>query len=166
MTLTHVTVCLGRSIRITIRHFRVSYRLHPAGRLVAHSLPVFRVSNESQTLDDFLRGNKDVQKEVSLVFYLHHRDLIEDLHMQLFTEWETSPEKARLASNAIDAGFKVSVAILLSVLCYNMNLSRHCRSVQVKKSSRKWVLSSTSSGKPISKTSLTSPLCTSCTCAL
>lgn len=26
---------------------------------------------------------------------------------QLFAEWETSPEKARLSSNAIDAGFKV-----------------------------------------------------------
>jgi hypothetical protein len=40
--------------------------------------------------------------------HLHHRDLIEDLHMQLFAEWETRPEKARLASNAIDAGFKVT----------------------------------------------------------
>lgn len=52
------------------------------------TLSVFRVSNDTQTLDDFLRGDKDVQKE-------------------LFAEWETSPEKARLSSNAIDAGFKI-----------------------------------------------------------
>ena len=49
---------------------------------------VYRVSNETSTLDDFLRGDKDVQRE-------------------LFAEWETSPEKARLSSNAIDAGFKI-----------------------------------------------------------
>ncbi len=49
---------------------------------------MYRVSNETQTLDDFLRGVKDVQKE-------------------LFAEWETSPTKARLSSNAIDAGFKI-----------------------------------------------------------
>ncbi|KAJ7201748.1 hypothetical protein C8J57DRAFT_1624531 [Mycena rebaudengoi] len=52
---------------------------------------VFRVSNESTTSDDFLRGDKEVQKE-------------------LFQEWEVSPEriqKARLSSNAIDAGFKI-----------------------------------------------------------
>lgn len=29
--------------------------------------------------------------------------------MKLFAEWETSPEKARLSSNAIDAGFKVQL---------------------------------------------------------
>ncbi|KAG6888844.1 hypothetical protein C0995_005384 [Termitomyces sp. Mi166 len=52
------------------------------------TLSVYRVSNESFTLDDFLRGDKEVQKE-------------------LFVEWETSPEKARLSSNAIDAGFKI-----------------------------------------------------------
>lgn len=52
------------------------------------TLSIYRVSNETQTLDDFLRGDKDTQKE-------------------LFAEWETSPEKARLASNAIDAGFKI-----------------------------------------------------------
>jgi len=52
------------------------------------TLSVFRVSNESHTLDDFLRGDKEVQKE-------------------LFQEWEVSPEKARLSSNAIDAGFKI-----------------------------------------------------------
>ncbi|KAG7445872.1 alcohol oxidase [Guyanagaster necrorhizus] len=52
------------------------------------TLTLYRVSNESFTLDDFLRGNKEVQKE-------------------LFAEWETSPEKARLSSNAIDAGFKI-----------------------------------------------------------
>jgi len=52
------------------------------------TLSIYRVSNESATLDDFLRGDKEVQKE-------------------LFAEWETSPEKARLSSNAIDAGFKI-----------------------------------------------------------
>ncbi|KAF8968466.1 alcohol oxidase [Flammula alnicola] len=52
------------------------------------TLSIFRVSNESQTLDDFLRGDKEAQKE-------------------LFNEWEVSPEKARLSSNAIDAGFKI-----------------------------------------------------------
>ncbi|KAG6824994.1 hypothetical protein H0H92_005148 [Tricholoma furcatifolium] len=52
------------------------------------TLSIYRVSNESFTLDDFLRGNKEVQKEI-------------------FAEWETSPEKARLSSNAIDAGFKI-----------------------------------------------------------
>ncbi|KAJ3767607.1 GMC oxidoreductase-domain-containing protein [Lentinula raphanica] len=52
------------------------------------TLSLYRVSNESATLDAFLRGDKEVQKE-------------------LFAEWETSPEKARLSSNAIDAGFKI-----------------------------------------------------------
>ncbi|KAF5376477.1 hypothetical protein D9615_008621 [Tricholomella constricta] len=52
------------------------------------TLSIFRVSNETNTLDDFLRGDKETQKE-------------------LFAEWETSPEKARLSSNAIDAGFKI-----------------------------------------------------------
>ncbi|KAL0948465.1 hypothetical protein HGRIS_011038 [Hohenbuehelia grisea] len=52
------------------------------------TLSLYRVSNESNTLDDFLRGDPEVQKE-------------------LFAEWETSPEKARLSSNAIDAGFKI-----------------------------------------------------------
>ncbi|PFH47219.1 GMC oxidoreductase [Amanita thiersii Skay4041] len=52
------------------------------------TLSIYRVSNESFTLDDFLRGDPQVRKE-------------------LFAEWETSPEKARLSSNAIDAGFKI-----------------------------------------------------------
>ncbi|KAF6747541.1 alcohol oxidase [Ephemerocybe angulata] len=52
------------------------------------TLSLYRVSNESATLDDFLRGVKEVQKE-------------------LFAEWEVSPEKARLSSNSIDAGFKI-----------------------------------------------------------
>ncbi|KAJ7272149.1 GMC oxidoreductase-domain-containing protein, partial [Mycena rebaudengoi] len=52
------------------------------------TISIFRVSNESTTSDDFLRGDKEVQKE-------------------LFQEWEVSPEKARLSSNAIDAGFKI-----------------------------------------------------------
>ncbi|KAF5375974.1 hypothetical protein D9757_009477 [Collybiopsis confluens] len=52
------------------------------------TLSIFRVSNESWTTDDFLRGVNGVQKEI-------------------FAEWETSPERARLSSNAIDAGFKI-----------------------------------------------------------
>ncbi|EIW79242.1 alcohol oxidase [Coniophora puteana RWD-64-598 SS2] len=52
------------------------------------TLSIFRVSNESSTTDAFLRGDPAAQKE-------------------LFTEWETSPEKARLSSNSIDAGFKI-----------------------------------------------------------
>ncbi|TRM68313.1 GMC oxidoreductase-domain-containing protein [Schizophyllum amplum] len=52
------------------------------------TLTLYRVSNESFTLDEFLRGDKETQKE-------------------LFAEWESSPEKARLSSNAIDAGFKI-----------------------------------------------------------
>ncbi|KAG9312998.1 GMC oxidoreductase-domain-containing protein [Chiua virens] len=52
------------------------------------TLSIYRVSNESTTLDDFLRGEEKTQKE-------------------LFAEWEVSPEKARLSSNAIDAGFKI-----------------------------------------------------------
>jgi alcohol oxidase len=52
------------------------------------TLSIYRVSNESNTVDDFLRGDKEVQNE-------------------LFREWETCPEKARLSSNSIDAGFKI-----------------------------------------------------------
>ncbi|KAG6370938.1 hypothetical protein JVT61DRAFT_10805 [Boletus reticuloceps] len=52
------------------------------------TLSIYRVSNESTTVDDFLRGDEQAQKE-------------------LFAEWEISPEKARLSSNAIDAGFKI-----------------------------------------------------------
>jgi len=52
------------------------------------TLSLYRVSNETQTTDDFLRGVKEAQQE-------------------LFQEWETSPEKARLSSNCIDAGFKI-----------------------------------------------------------
>ncbi|KAG2364097.1 hypothetical protein BDR07DRAFT_1482811 [Suillus spraguei] len=52
------------------------------------TLSIYRVSNESTTLDDFLRGDEKTQKEI-------------------FAEWEVSPEKARLSSNAIDAGFKI-----------------------------------------------------------
>ncbi|TFK98122.1 GMC oxidoreductase-domain-containing protein [Pterulicium gracile] len=52
------------------------------------TLSLFRVSNESETLDDFLRGVPEIQREI-------------------FQEWEVSPEKARLSSNAIDAGFKI-----------------------------------------------------------
>lgn len=40
------------------------------------------------TTDNFLRGLTDVQRE-------------------FFQEWEVSPEKAKLSSNAIDAGFKI-----------------------------------------------------------
>ncbi|KXN85514.1 Alcohol oxidase [Leucoagaricus sp. SymC.cos] len=49
---------------------------------------VYRVSNESHTVDDFLRGVPEVRHEI-------------------FQEWEVSPEKARLSSNSIDAGFKI-----------------------------------------------------------
>jgi alcohol oxidase len=52
------------------------------------TLSIYRVSNESTTLDDFLRGDEQAQKEI-------------------FAEWEVSPERARLSSNAIDAGFKI-----------------------------------------------------------
>ncbi|EPS99789.1 hypothetical protein FOMPIDRAFT_1030775 [Fomitopsis schrenkii] len=52
------------------------------------TLSLFRVSNETETTDDFLRGVKEAQHE-------------------LFSEWEQSPEKARLSSNSIDAGFKI-----------------------------------------------------------
>jgi alcohol oxidase len=52
------------------------------------TLSLFRVSEESTTLDDFLRGDPEVRKEI-------------------FQEWEVSPEKARLSSNGIDAGFKI-----------------------------------------------------------
>ncbi|KAJ2935461.1 hypothetical protein H1R20_g1632, partial [Candolleomyces eurysporus] len=52
------------------------------------TLSLYRVANESATTDDFLRGVKEVQKEI-------------------FAEWEVSPEKARLSSNSIDAGFKI-----------------------------------------------------------
>lgn len=44
-----------------------------------------------------------------------HIDFIEAFLAQLFAEWETSPEKARLSSNAIDAGFKVMSFISLSI---------------------------------------------------
>ncbi|KAL5501118.1 hypothetical protein ACEPAH_9505 [Sanghuangporus vaninii] len=51
-------------------------------------LSIFRASNESFTTDDFLRGDKETQE-------------------RLFAQWETSPEKAVLSSNCIDAGFKI-----------------------------------------------------------
>ncbi|EMD41134.1 alcohol oxidase [Gelatoporia subvermispora B] len=52
------------------------------------TLSIYRVSNDTLTTDDFLRGVKEVQQEI-------------------FQEWEVSPEKARLSSNSIDAGFKI-----------------------------------------------------------
>ncbi|KAI0053899.1 GMC oxidoreductase [Auriscalpium vulgare] len=52
------------------------------------TLSIYRVSQDTFTLDDFLRGNPDARKEI-------------------FQEWEMSPERARLSSNAIDAGFKI-----------------------------------------------------------
>ncbi|EJU01918.1 methanol oxidase [Dacryopinax primogenitus] len=52
------------------------------------TLTLYRVSNESLTTDDFLRGDKEAQDK-------------------LFAQWEHSPEKALLSSNAIDAGFKI-----------------------------------------------------------
>ncbi|KAJ6460493.1 methanol oxidase [Mycena vitilis] len=52
------------------------------------TVAIYRASNETPTFDDFLRGDKEVQKE-------------------LFQEWEVSPEKARLSSNGIDGGYKI-----------------------------------------------------------
>jgi len=52
------------------------------------TLSIFRVSNESFTTDEFLRGDKDTQE-------------------RLFAQWEATPEKALLSSNHIDAGFKI-----------------------------------------------------------
>ncbi|KAI0033192.1 alcohol oxidase [Vararia minispora EC-137] len=52
------------------------------------TLSIYRVSEESFTLDAFLRGDPEARKEI-------------------FGEWEVSPERARLSSNAIDAGFKI-----------------------------------------------------------
>jgi alcohol oxidase len=52
------------------------------------TLSIYRVSQESPTVDDFLRGDPEARRE-------------------LFQEWELSPERARLASNSIDAGFKI-----------------------------------------------------------
>ncbi|KII83664.1 hypothetical protein PLICRDRAFT_448425 [Plicaturopsis crispa FD-325 SS-3] len=52
------------------------------------TLSIYRVSNESHTLDDFLRGDKEAQAEI-------------------FREWDERPERARLSSNALDAGFKM-----------------------------------------------------------
>ncbi|KZT56112.1 GMC oxidoreductase [Calocera cornea HHB12733] len=49
---------------------------------------VYRVSNDSVTTNDFLRGDKATQDK-------------------LFKQWEVSPEKALLSSNHIDAGFKI-----------------------------------------------------------
>jgi len=52
------------------------------------TLTLYRVSNDTITTDEFLRGVQSVQEE-------------------LFREWEVSPQKARLSSNFIDAGFKI-----------------------------------------------------------
>ncbi|EJD00296.1 alcohol oxidase [Fomitiporia mediterranea MF3/22] len=52
------------------------------------TLSVYRASNETFTTDDFLRGDKATQEK-------------------LFAQWETTPEKAVLSSNHIDAGFKI-----------------------------------------------------------
>lgn len=79
---------LANNTRITTPHFLVrSHSMSEDTPCDALCL-VFRVSNESETLDDFLRGVPEIQREI-------------------FQEWEVSPEKARLSSNAIDAGFKV-----------------------------------------------------------
>ena len=77
-----------RSTRITIPRFPVrslsSMHIFPYSII----LLVFRVSNESVTTDDFMRGDKDTQDK-------------------LFQQWENVPEKAQLSSNCIDAGFKI-----------------------------------------------------------
>jgi alcohol oxidase len=51
------------------------------------TMSLFRVSNESCTMDDFMRGDQEVQKE-------------------LLQQWRNNPESAPLTS-AIDAGFKL-----------------------------------------------------------
>ena len=73
---------------------------------------VYRVSNESTTADDFLRGIPEVRNEViicTICLILSSFSLFPEylLSHQLFQEWEISPEKARLSSNFIDAGFKI-----------------------------------------------------------
>ncbi|KAH8919511.1 GMC oxidoreductase [Atractiella rhizophila] len=52
------------------------------------TLSIYRVSEESTTTDDFLRGVGDVREK-------------------LFKEWQDRPEQALVSSNAIDAGFKI-----------------------------------------------------------
>jgi len=52
------------------------------------TLSIYRVSNDSWTVDDFMRGDKETQDRV-------------------FAEWEISPDRAALSSNCIDAGFKI-----------------------------------------------------------
>ncbi|KAF9521832.1 alcohol oxidase [Crepidotus variabilis] len=52
------------------------------------TLTIYRASNETITTDDFLRGDKETQDRI-------------------FAQWENTPEKALLSSNAIDAGFKI-----------------------------------------------------------
>ncbi|GAA5862491.1 hypothetical protein JCM1840_004200 [Sporobolomyces johnsonii] len=52
------------------------------------TLQIFRASNETITTDDFLRGDKQAQEKI-------------------YNEYHTNPSKALLASNCIDAGFKL-----------------------------------------------------------
>ncbi|KAL8292873.1 hypothetical protein RQP46_000567 [Phenoliferia psychrophenolica] len=52
------------------------------------TLQIFRASEETTTLDAFLRGDQEVQTKA-------------------FEAWEVAPHKSLLASNAIDAGFKL-----------------------------------------------------------
>lgn len=79
---------LVKSIRTITQRSLVGIRYNLKYHTNNASVLVYRVSNETITTDDFLRGVKEVQKE-------------------MFSEWETSPEKAKLSSNAIDAGFKI-----------------------------------------------------------
>ncbi|GAA5907615.1 hypothetical protein JCM6882_004423 [Rhodosporidiobolus microsporus] len=52
------------------------------------TLQLFRVSPETITTDDFLRGDQATQDKI-------------------YNEWHTNPSRSILASNAIDAGFKL-----------------------------------------------------------
>ncbi|GAA6044955.1 hypothetical protein JCM8097_000629, partial [Rhodosporidiobolus ruineniae] len=52
------------------------------------TLQIFRVSPETLTVDDFLRGDKEAQDKA-------------------YAEWHANPHRALLSSNVIDAGFKL-----------------------------------------------------------
>jgi hypothetical protein len=147
-------VCLTeRNTKIIIRLCRVRILSYTRVLSTYPFLSVYRVSNESFTLDEFLRGDKETQKEVCRThFYSYLMYLL--FPEQLFQEWEISPEKARLSSNAIDAGFKVTNIHLLSSPC-GVDSKRY-RFVPPRRNSRRWAPSSTSSGTATSKTSPTS----------
>lgn len=61
-----LTLDTARSTKITTQLCQVSLRSTRSGTAEVVIL-VYRVSNESTTLDDFLRGDEQTQKEVSLL---------------------------------------------------------------------------------------------------